>query len=117
MNRYLIFAGALLFASTALAQEAPESARRDLWCGLAFEYAAGEITSDAPERQQAVIPRYADGASMLIARAAAAYGRAGLNEAGFATRRAAVEAEIARQLAGSEPAAFSFEDCSELLEQ
>lgn len=117
MKHYLILAAALLFATAAPAQDVSESAQRDLWCGLALDFAAGELTADAPERQQALIPRYAEGAAMLIARAAAAHLQAGLTDEGFAARRAALEAEIARQLDASESVPHSFEDCSELLER
>ena len=40
MRQRPILLAALLFTTAATAQEPPAAAHRDLWCGLAFDYAA-----------------------------------------------------------------------------
>lgn len=104
----------LLVATGAAAQEPQDLAHRDLWCGLAFQYAAGELPADATARQQQVIPRYARGAEMLIERAAASYRRAGYSAARLAAMEEALRAEIATAL-GTSDTPYSFQDCERLL--
>lgn len=112
MQRPILIA-ALLFATSATAQELP-AAHRDLWCGLAFDYAAGALPPDATPRQQEVIPHYAAGASMLMERAEEGYRRGGYGPARFAALRAALRAEIESGL-GVADTPYSFQECDLLL--
>lgn len=112
MQRPILLA-ALLLATSAAARELP-AAHRDLWCGLAFDYAAGELPADATPRQQQVIPHYAAGARMLLERAEAAYRSAGYGAGRFTALREALRAEIENGL-GSADAPYSFQDCDLLL--
>jgi hypothetical protein len=113
MQRPVLLA-ALLLATGAAAQEPQAAAHRDLWCGLAFQYAAGEIPADATPRQQQVIPRYAAGAEMLLERAEQGYLQAGYSAARLAALREALRAEIAAGL-GTSGTPYSFQDCEALL--
>jgi hypothetical protein len=119
MYRHLLRAAALLLATSAFAQDGtpgsgPEPAYRDLWCGLAFTEAAGDAGGEITELQQAVIPRYTEGAARLLTRAEAAYGEAGLSGERFKAHSDIVAAGIAAAIASdSEP--FSFEECAALL--
>lgn len=120
MYRHLLFASALLLATSATARDGvpagvPEGAYRDLWCGLAFTLAADEVGGETTPLQQAVIPRYTEGATMLIERAAAGYRQAGRSEQWFATHSDSIRAGIAGAIASdSEP--YSLEECSALLD-
>ncbi|HEV7277827.1 MAG TPA: hypothetical protein VGN80_16225 [Devosiaceae bacterium] len=113
MQRPILFA-ALLIATGAAAQEPPVAAHKDLWCGLAFDYAAGELPPDATPRQQQVIPHYAAGAAMLLERAEQGYRRAGYGAARFAALREQLRGEIESGL-GTAAAPYSFQDCDLLL--
>jgi len=109
-----ILLAALLFTTATTAQEPPAAAHRDLWCGLAFDYAAGDLPPDATPRQQQVIPRYATGASMLLERAEQGFLRAGYSAARFAALREQMRVAIEGGLAGEDPP-YSFQDCDVLL--
>ena len=107
---------ALLLATVVAAQEAPENAQKDLWCGLAFTIVVADVPSDATEEQKVVIRQYADGAVMLIDRATAAYLEAGFTDESFAAHRAALEPEVTKQVSATDNSAqYSFEECSGLL--
>jgi hypothetical protein len=113
MRRYILLA-ALLFATGAASQEPQTAAHRDLWCGLAFDYAAGDMPADATPRQQQVILRYAAGAEMLLERAERRYLQFGYSAARFTALSEQLLAQIAAGL-GTAPAPYSFQDCQELL--
>jgi anti-sigma-K factor RskA len=115
MIRHVILAAALLLSAPAVAQNQQEAAHRDLWCGLAFDYAAGELPSDATRQQQQVIPHYRDGARMLVDRAEQRYLAAGYSIARFAALREELTAAVAEGLAAGGSLPYSFQDCAALL--
>lgn len=116
MKRLLALLPAVLISTTALAQEAPEAAKKDLWCGIAFNIVAADIPSDATDEQKAVVKQFTEGAVMLIDRATAAHLEAGYDEAGFATYKAEREAQVTAQVnMTGDQADYSFEECSALL--
>ena len=115
MIRHVMLAAALLLTTAAAAQEQRSAAHRDLWCGLAFDYAAGELPSDATPQQQQVIPHYKDGARALIERAEQRYRASGYGTAGLEALRAGVAAAVAGALAADGPLPYSFQDCAALL--
>jgi len=116
MKPILALLPALFLTSAAFAQEAPEAAKMDLWCGIAFGIVAADIPSDATEEQKAVVKQYTDGAQMLIDRATAAHMEAGYDDAGFAVHRAEREAHVTAQVnMTGDQADYSFEECSALL--
>jgi hypothetical protein len=104
----------LLFATATVAQEPQAAAHRDLWCGLAFQYAAGQDPVDTTPRHQRVIPSYITGAEMLLERAESSYRQAGYSPARLAALREALQAEIAAGLDTPE-VPYSFQDCKLLL--
>lgn len=141
MNRILMTLPALLIAATtsAMAQEAPEGAYRDLWCGLAFGTAATEAPNSPPEElaaaraagdaateeqkgmiaQDDMIQQFVTGGQSLVDRANTAYTGAGFSAEQFGTVRTDLEPQVLAQVrgdAGAE-AEFSFEECSGLLPQ
>ncbi|MDP1731926.1 MAG: hypothetical protein Q8L54_12285 [Devosia sp.] len=116
MKRLMALVPAVLLVTAAFAQEAPEAAKMDLWCGIAFNIVASDIPSDATEEQKAVVKQYTDGAAMLIERATAAHMGAGYDAAGFATHKAGREAYVTAQVnMTGDQADYSFEECSALL--
>jgi hypothetical protein len=116
MKRLTVLLPMLLLATPAAAQQVPESAMKDLWCGLALTIAASEVPADATEEQKASVVPFVEGAEMLVARATGAYLEAGFTAESFALHRAAIEPEIESQITGGGgDAAYSFEECSALL--
>ena len=116
MKRLVALIPAALLATVALAQEAPEPARKDLWCGIAFGIVAAGIPADAPEEAQAEARQMADGSAMLIDRATLEHMEAGYDEAGFAAHKAEREAHVAANMVGPEPEYdYKYEECSALL--
>jgi hypothetical protein len=116
MKWLLALAPALLLSTAALAQEAPEAAKKDLWCGIAFNILLADVRADAPEETKAQAKVIADGSAMLIERATAAHMEAGFNAADFATHKAEQEAHVAANMAGPEPEYdYKYQDCADLL--
>lgn len=116
MKRLMALVPAVLFSTVALAQEVPEAARMDLWCGIAFNVVAADTPPDATEEQKAVVRQFTDGAQLLIDRATTAHMAAGFDEEGFAAYKAEREARVAAQLSMTgEQADYSYEECSALL--
>ncbi|MHB1110247.1 MAG: hypothetical protein ACYCZU_08030 [Devosia sp.] len=106
----------VLLSTATFAQEAPEAAKMDLWCGIAFNIVASDIPSDATEEQKAVVMQYTDGAQMLIDRATAAHMEAGYDDASFAAHKTEREAHVTAQVnMTGDQADYSFEQCSALL--
>lgn len=116
MKRLMALVPAALFSAAAFAQEVPEAAKMDLWCGTAFNIVAADIPSDATDEQKAVVQQFTEGAVMLIDRATAAHMEAGYDEAGFAAHKAEREAYVTAQVnTTGDQADYSFEECSALL--
>ncbi len=136
MNRLLILAPALLFAMPALAQEAPEAAYKDLWCGIAFGYAIQQAPNAAPADLEAaraagdqatqeqidmiaqddMIQNLTTGGAGLVERATAAYQEAGFTDEQFATVQTELGPKVEGQVSGSgDEAEFGFDDCFALL--
>jgi hypothetical protein len=116
MKRLMALVPAVLLATAAFAQEAPEAAKKDLWCGIAFNIVASDIPSDATDEQKAVIEQYVAGATMLVERATTAHMEAGYDAAGFAAHKAEREAHVTTQVnMTGDGADYSFEECSALL--
>lgn len=108
----------LLLASTtaALAQQAPEQAQKDLWCGLAFTIVAADAPSDATDDQKALIKQFSDGGVSLIDRARAAHLQNGYTEETFAAYVETLRADVTIQVnAIDKSTPYSFEECSALL--
>ncbi len=75
----------MLLPVAAMAQEVPEEARMDLWCGTAFELVTRDAAADATG--EAATKRYADGARLLIQRAIPIYLESGYSDQALAAYR------------------------------
>lgn len=116
MRRLLALVPAVLLSTVALAQEVPEAARKDLWCGLAFGVIAADVPADASDEDKALAKQFADGSVMLIDRATAAHLEAGYDEAGFATYKAEQVAHVEANMGGpQEEVDYKYEDCAPLI--
>lgn len=116
MKRLLALVPAVLLTTSAFAQEAPEAAKKDLWCGIAFGILSADVPADAAEETKVMVQKFADGSVMLIERATAAHLEAGFDEASFATHKAEREAHVAANMAGPEPDYdYKYEDCTVLI--
>jgi hypothetical protein len=120
MPRFLVFTLVLLPA-VALAQEVPEEARMDLWCGTAFQLMTRDTPADATPQKLAVTAAFAEGAKRLIDRALPIYLERGYSDRALAELRSKLEDSVGRIVNGStragEEAAYSFQDCSALIGQ
>lgn len=116
MKRLFAAAALLLAAGPALAQDAPDAAQKDLWCGLAFGIVAAEAPSDATEEQKAIVKQFADGGQMLVDRAKAAHLQNGYTEETFAAYVEALKADVTIQVNATDKSTpYSFEECSALI--
>ena len=113
----LLAALCLLLASTAaaLAQQVPDAAQKDLWCGLAFGIVAAEAPSDATDEQKAIIKQFADGGEMLVDRAKGGHLQNGYTEETFAAYVETLRADVTIQVNATESTPYSFEECSALI--
>jgi hypothetical protein len=113
-----VFAAAFLIAATgpALAQQVPEEARKDLWCGLAFTIVAADAPWDATEDQKVLIQQFADGGDRLVERARQVHLAHGYTEETFRVYVETLTADVTIQVNATDKSApFSFEACSALL--
>src|SRR6218665_53975 len=109
----LMFAG---LATPAFAQEAPEAAYKDFWCGTAFSSLAGMLPPDAAEEDRALAASYTDGGAALLARAMAAYAEAGFTEEQISTTQTELSGTVIEQVSGTgESAEFTFDECAAVL--
>lgn len=116
MKRLMALVPAVLISAAAFAQEAPEAAKMDLWCGIAFDIISADVPADAPEETKALAKQFADGSTMLIERATTAHLAAGYDEASFAAYKTEREAYVAANMAGPETEYdYNFEECRSLL--
>ena len=116
MKRLLALLPAVLFSTASLAQDVPEAAKKDLWCGIAFGIIAGSVPDDATDDDKALAKQFTDGSVMLIDRATAAHMEAGYDEASFATYKAEQEAHVEANMGGPEEEVdYKYEDCSPLI--
>lgn len=119
----LALALALLALSSAavLAQEVPQAAQMDMWCGTAFLLMTREAPSDAGAEKLAEARVYAEGGQRLVDRAIPIYLESGYTDDQLALYRAKLETGIDRAINGAgnamEDAAYSFQDCSALIGQ
>jgi hypothetical protein len=116
----LALAGALLLATAATAQEAPASARMDLWCGTAFKVMTTGAPAGATPEQTAAAKTYADAGARLIDRAVPVYLESGYTDDALAELRDEIEKTVRAGLDGTgdpEPPAYSFEDCASLIDK
>lgn len=109
----------LFAASAALAQEVPQQAQMDLWCGTALKLMAGEAPADAAAENLAEAKSYADGGQRLVDRAIPIYLESGYTDAALKSVLARLEADVDRAINGTgnamEDADYSFQDCSALI--
>jgi len=131
MKRLLVLLPAALLAFPALAQDVPEGAYEDLWCGIAFgtaaqsapytpeDLSAAQAAGDAATEQQqqilaisAMVESFVVGGETLIAEANAAYLGAGFSAEAYDAIRAELEPQVVAQVSGAEDAEFSQEECS-----
>lgn len=125
MLRFLViapsFAALALLPFAALAQDVPEEAQMDMWCGTAFELMTRDAPADATPEKLAAAKVYADGGALLLQRALPIYLEAGYSDDALAEYRQDLEDSIGRVVNGSgrasDDAAFSFQDCSALIGQ
>jgi len=116
MKRLLALVPAVLFSTAALAQEVPEAAKKDLWCGIAFGIISADVPADASDEDKALAKQFADGSVMLIERATAAHMEAGYDEAGFATYKTEQQAHVLTNMGGpAEEQDYKYEDCAPLI--
>lgn len=118
MKKLLALAAAMLLGmAPAQAQEVPEQARRDLWCGIAFGIVSADASAAASGDDKAIVERLADGSAMLLERAFAAHLALGYSEAAFAARKAEQEALVAAALSDAgHDHDYSYEDCRTLID-
>lgn len=106
----------LVAAGSALAQDVPQEAQKDLWCGLAFTIVAADAPSDATEDQKVLIQQFADGGVSLIGKAKAAHLENGYTDETFAAYVETLKADVTSQVnAADKSTPYSFEECSALL--
>lgn len=118
MRRLVLPLAVLILSGPAFGQDIAEETTKDLWCGIAFDLAARDVPVDAAPEVLTVTEPYRQGAQMLIGRAKAVHLESGYTEEAFEDLRVDTEAEIATELASTDPAVepkFSFEDCAALL--
>lgn len=116
MKRLLALAPALLLSTAVFAQEVPEAARKDLWCGIAFGIISADIPADETEENKAMAKEFAEGSVMLIDRASAAHVEAGYTDTSFAAYKAEQEAKVSANMSGPEADyEYKYEDCATLL--
>lgn len=118
LRRLLLLPVLLLTAAPVLAQDVPESVRKDLWCGIAFTLASRDVPEDAaPEVLAEVLP-YERAAQSLMEKTKSDHLEAGYTEEAYTTYELEQEAEVSRALASTDPALappYTFEDCAELI--
>ena len=112
----------LAFSSAAvLAQEVPQAAQMDMWCGTAFLLMTREAPTDAGAEKLAEARVYAEGGQRLVDRAIPIYLESGYTDDALTLFRSKLEAGIDRAINGAgnamEDAAYSFQDCSALIGQ
>lgn len=124
MLRFLVIAPLLaapLLPVAAMAQEVPDEAQMDMWCGTAFELMTRDAPADATPEKLASAKVYADGGALLLQRAIPIYLEAGYTDEALADYRGDLEDSIGRVVNGtgraSDGAAYSFQDCSALIGQ
>lgn len=138
MKRLVALVPALLLALPALAQEAPEGAYKNLWCGIAFsgtaammpalpeaDVAAARAAGDAATEEQTALVEQADmielfrtGGEGLIAQATEAYKGAGFTDEQFTAVQTELKPKVETQIQGPGDAAeFTYEQCLEVLPQ
>jgi hypothetical protein len=114
MTKPLLLASLVFLATPVLAQEVPDDVARDLWCGLAFEFAVAEAPSD-DRVDNAMLTRLSAGAELLIGRATASLYELGFTEESLAAHRDAVGSDVRTQMnSPAKDEAYSFEDCNAL---
>lgn len=117
----LITIALVLLPVLALAQDVPQPAQMDMWCGTAFALMTRDAPADATAGKLASAKVYADGAEMLVQRAIPIYLESGYSDEALAAYREKLEASIDRIVNGSGPtnddAAYSFQDCSAMIGQ
>lgn len=120
MPRFVVFALVLLPVA-AMAQQVPEEAQMDLWCGTAFELMTRDTPPDARGQKLAATEAFAEGGKRLIDRALPIFLESGYSDSALADYRAKLEDSVGRIVNGSaragEEAAYSFQDCSALIGQ
>ena len=118
MRRLAVLLAALALAGPTFGQEISAETRKDFWCGIAFDLAARDVPADAAPEVLSITTPYKKGAVTLVGRAKAVHLESGYTEEAFEALRLETEAEIAAELAGTDPAVepqYSFEDCAALI--
>ena len=116
MHRLAVLPLLFVLSTAAFAQEVPEAAEMDLWCGLAFTIVSEDAPGDVTPDQQAIIDRFAAGGRQLTDRAKAVYLESGYTEQSLNAHLDTLRAEVTTQVDSTEvPAPYSFEECSALL--
>lgn len=109
----------LVSATASMAQEVPQQAQMDMWCGTALVLMAGEAPADAGPENLAEAGSYAEGGQRLIDRAIPIFLESGYTDAALTSLRARLEADVDRAINGTgnamEDADYSFQDCSALI--
>jgi hypothetical protein len=104
----------LLIPTLTFAQEVPEDAQMDLWCGTAFKLLTLDSPADATEEQVNAAKVFSDAGDTLIKRALPIYLEQGYSDEALAALRTGLEAEIKPIVTGGPGAGkprYSFEDC------
>jgi hypothetical protein len=112
--------GAIVLATPASAQEVPVGAQMDLWCGTAFQVMTADPPATATPEQQAAAKVYADAGQRLVDRAVPVYLESGYTDDALGDLRSTIGTAVKAGLsgtAGAEKPAYSFEDCSSLIDQ
>jgi len=121
MRRIIVATLLMLAPVSALAQQVPADAERDLWCGTAFELMVKDAPADETAEKMAAAKVYADGGTLLINRALPIYLEAGYSDAALTELRDDLAASVGRIINGNarsgEDATYSFQDCSALIGQ
>jgi hypothetical protein len=119
--RFLAIIALTLLPLAAQAQEVPDEAQMDMWCGTAFDLMTRDAPADANAEKAARTKLYADGAHLLLQRAIPIYLESGYSDAALAAYRADLEASVGHVVNGTGRAgddnAYSFQDCAALIGQ
>jgi hypothetical protein len=115
MYRLIPLIPALLFATGAFAQTMPEGTHQDLWCGTALNIVL-VAPEGATEEDMAAIARYLDGANQLLARGEAEMLAAGFTQEAVNQAKTDLLEPVGRQVSDQEPAEFTPDECSVLIE-
>jgi hypothetical protein len=117
MKSLLAVIPVLAIATSAIAQEAPDESKKDLWCGLAFGIVSADAPQDADPATKAMVEQFRDGGLKLVEQAKAVHLESGYTEETYTAYVTTLTEDIRKQVTETpDSALYSFEDCRVLLD-